>query len=111
MLLALLITYLALPILIGGSFAARKWQSLRRPRLFLLGAIFEGYLAVAAVLAWALEPLTTMEVAGVAPGDPAAAGPLDGFERLLAGLPIVVIAHVFALWVTYRGAAKANTAQ
>jgi hypothetical protein len=111
MMLAFLVSYLTLPILVAGVFVARKRRSLSRPRLFLFGGILEGYLCVAGVLFWVLQPFATIGIAGVAPGDPAAMEPIAGFGRFIAGLPIAAIAQLFTLWVTHRGTAKANAGQ
>jgi hypothetical protein len=106
MLLTLFISYVTLPILVGSIYAARKWQSVRRPRLFLVGGILEGYLVVAVVVFWAAQPLTSFGVSGVPPGDPRAAGLLDGLGRFVAGLPLLAVGHLIVLWVTHRGLAK-----
>ena len=107
MLPAILATYVALPILVGFIYFARTRASMKRPRLFLAGGILEGIIIFAAVFYWAIEPLTSMGISGVAPGDPTAAGPLGPYDRALLGLPISGIAHLFVLWATHRGVARA----
>jgi len=106
MLPTLVVTFAVMPILVAGLYARGIRNTIRRPGLFLVGGIFEGYLVVAAVLFWALEPLTSIGVSGVPPGDPSAAGPLDPYGRALAGIPIAALLHLFALWCTHRGVAK-----
>ena len=87
---ALAIAYAVLPFLVAGLYLRGMRSTIRRPRLFLVGGIFEGYLVVVAVvLSWALDLLVSVGVSGVPPGDPSAAGPLDIYIRPLAGIPII----------------------
>ena len=103
---ALVIAYAILPILVAGLYVRGIRNTIRRPGLFLVGGIFEGYLVVAAVLSWALDLLISVGVSGVSPGDPSATGPLDPYGRALAGIPIAALLHLLVLWCTHRGLVK-----
>jgi hypothetical protein len=90
-----------LPIVIACVYAGAAGRTLSRPILFTIGGAFEGYIIAAAVLYWALSSLTSMGISGSAPGM-AAPGPLAPFERVVWGVPIIVAAQLFAMWVTHR---------
>ena len=94
----------ALPIVIACVYAGAASRTLSRPVLFTIGGAFEGYIIAAAVLYWALSPLTSMGISGSAPGM-ATPGPLAPFERVIWGVPIIVVAQLFIVWVTHRGLA------
>ena len=101
MLSVLLILLAALPVLVGFIYTAAAWHSLSRPVLFAFGGIFEGYIATAAVLYWALSPLTSIGISGTVTSDTAAC-PLSPYERVIIGVPIVVALQLLAMWLTHR---------
>jgi len=102
--LSILGSLAALPLVVGCIFAAIAWPSLSRPVLFTIGGIVEGYIVLGAVLYWAMMPLTTIGISGVAPGE-TPAGPLEPFGRLLFGVPIAVSLQLLAMWATHRAVA------
>jgi len=100
----MLVSLAALPIVIACIYAGAASRTLSSPVLFTIGGAFEGYIIAAAVLYWALSPLTSMGISGAASGM-AAPGPLAPFERVIWGVPIIVVAQLFAMWVTHRALA------
>jgi hypothetical protein len=97
----ILIWFALLPIVVGFIYSAAAWYSLSRPILFTVGGILEGCIAAAAVLYWALAPLTAVGVSGVV--NPAAPmNPLAPYERVIIGVPIVVLVQLFAMYCTHR---------
>jgi hypothetical protein len=100
----MLVSLAALPIVIACVYAGAASRTLSHPALFAIGGAFEGYVIAAAVLYWALSPLTSIGISGSMPGMPVP-GPLAPFERVIWGVPIIVAAQLFAMWVTHRALA------
>lgn len=96
-----LVSVAILPIVIACIYAGAASRTLGRPALFTIGGALEGYVITAAVMYWALTPLTSMGITGAAPGM-AAPGPLAPFERVIWGVPIIVAGQLVAMWVTHR---------
>ena len=97
----ILLWFALLPIVVGFIYAAAAWYSLSRPILFTVGGILEGYIVATAVMYWALSPLASIGVSGVvAPG--ASMNPLAPYERVIIGVPIVVLLQLFAMYCTHR---------
>ena len=91
--------FVVLPVVITIAYAAVKWNSLRRPWLFLFGGVAEGYAAAAGIAAIAFAPLTTIGVSGVA-----RSGNANWlWQRFVVAMAVLVLTHLFALWVTFRG--------
>jgi hypothetical protein len=91
----------ALPVVIACIYAGAASRTLPRPILFTVGGTFEGYIIAAAVMYWALAPLTSIGISGAAPGM-ATPSPLAPFERVVLGVPIIVALQLFSMWVTHR---------
>ena len=107
MIAALAITFVLLPILVTTLYVSRVRRTIRRPGLLALWGIVEGYLVVAAVLYWALLLLISIGVSGQSAGGSPAEGSPDIYFRPIAGIPIAALLHLFVLWCTHRGMAKA----
>ncbi len=99
----MLVSIAALPIVIACVYAGAAIRTLSRPGLFIIGGAFEGYIITAAVMYWALSPLMSMGISGAGPG--MTPGPLAPFERVIWGVPVIVVGQLVIMWVTHRALA------
>ena len=97
----MLVSIAVLPIVIACVYAGAASRTLSRPVLFTVGGAFEGYIIAAAVMYWALSPLTSMGISGAAAGM-VTPGPLAPFERVILGVPVIVALQLLVMWATHR---------
>jgi predicted acyltransferase len=96
----LIYAYLALPLIVGLTFALSVRKNVRKPALFTVTAVIEGYMIAAIMVPWAADPLTRMGISGGQGAEAELLGPLE--ITGLVSLALLLVAHLLGLWLLYR---------
>jgi hypothetical protein len=79
-------------------------KHLRKPVLFAVTAVIEGYMIAAIMVPWAAGPLTQLGISGQPSADAGLLGPLE--ITGLVSLAVLLVAHLLGLWLLYRFARR-----